>query len=116
MSYPSDDLTLRRLQREQREWSDRNFPNVKPYQPLLGALEELGELAHAHLKAEEGIRGTPAEHQAKKIDAVADVVIFLANYCSQNGIDFQDAVETTWNVVRRRDYVANPHNPTEVTV
>ena len=49
-------LTLEELQAVQREWVEHNFPNRTNYHPLLGAVEEIGELCHAHLKYEQGIR------------------------------------------------------------
>lgn len=100
MSYPSADLTFARLQSQVALWSKRNFPDKKPYQPLLGRAEEIGELCHGYLKAEQGIRGTAAEHAAAKIDAVANIIIYLADYCECNGIDLQDAVESTWRANR----------------
>lgn len=102
------ELTFRRLQDEQRPWVAHNFDGRHDYYPLLGAMEELGELAHAHLKGLQGIRHTPEEIAAKKRDAVADVVIFLSDYCSASGIDFQQAVEETWAEVRKRDWKADP--------
>lgn len=102
------DLTLRQLQYEQRAWQQHNFPNRMNYYPLLGAMEELGELAHAHLKREQGIRGDAEMHTAKALDAVADIVIFLADYCSANGIDFQEALNVTWEMVSKRDWQADP--------
>jgi len=75
---------------------------------LLGAVEELGELAHAHLKQEQGIRGTAAEHEEKAKDAVADVVIFLSDYCSKRGFEFQAIIEKTWAEVKKRDWRKNP--------
>lgn len=103
-------FTLKQLQEEQKPWVIHNFPGRKPYYPLLGAVEELGELAHAHLKQEQGIRGTKAEHQEKKIDAVADVIIFLADYCTANDIDLHEAVEGTWEKVKKRDWKNDPVN------
>lgn len=103
-------LSLRTLQEEVQAWTSHNFPDAKPYQPLLGAVEEIGELAHAHLKAEQGIRGTGAEHQERKEDAIADAIIFLAHYCTLNGIDLQAAVARTWATVRQRDWQADPAN------
>ncbi len=67
-------MSLRQMQKEQDEWSKRNFDNKKPYQPILGAAEEVGELAHAYLKMEQGIRGNTDEHTANMKDAVADSV------------------------------------------
>ena len=108
MSYPSYDLTFSRLQEQQRPWVAHNFPKREPYFPLLGAMEELGELAHAHLKMLQGIRGTREEHLMNAQDAVADIVIFLSDYCSAMGFDFQSIMENTWEKVRKRDFIARP--------
>lgn len=102
-------LTLRRLQSQMKRWQGHNFPDRPSYQPLLGAVEELGELAHAHIKSEQGIR-TGEDHESAKMDAVADVVIFLADYCNAEGIDFQDALDCTWEMVSKRDWQAYPEN------
>jgi NTP pyrophosphatase (non-canonical NTP hydrolase) len=107
MGYPSYDLNFSQLQDQVKEWSARNFPGSTPYQPLLGAVEEMGELAHAHLKQEQGIRGTPREHYAAKVDAIGDIIVYLADYCWRNGIDMQDAIETTWGMVQQRDWQKN---------
>ena len=96
-------LTLRQLQAEVAAWTEHNFPGKLPYQPFLGALEELGELAHSYLKAEQGIRGTPTEHYCAKVDALGGVIIFLADYAEQNEISLQAAVEQVWEKVRQRD-------------
>lgn len=96
-------LTLATLQHQQSEWSERNFPAQKPYQCLLGAMEELGELTHAHLKAEQCIR-TNENHDAMKRDAVGDIVIYLAGYCTANGLNFEECVWQTWFEVKKRDY------------
>lgn len=79
---------LTRLQAEVAEWALRNFPNATIHQPLIGVAEECGELCHAHLKAEQGIRGTPEEHLAAKKDAIGDMVIYLMHYCALAGIDW----------------------------
>lgn len=103
-------LTFKQLQDEQRPWVERNFPGRDDYYPLLGAVEELGELAHSHLKNLQGIRGTPEQHLEAKADAVADVIIFLADYCSATGIDLQSTMETVWARVSQRDWKADPMN------
>lgn len=99
---------LHRFQAEVSAWSQRNFPDGKPHQPLLGVGEESGELMHAHLKAEQGIRGTVDEHHAAKIDAVGDIVIYLADYCARNGLTLGGAVEKTWAKVGQRDWRTDP--------
>jgi len=100
---------LRQLQDEQRPWVQHNFGDRPSWWPLLGVMEELGELAHAHLKKAQGIR-TNEDHDAKAADAVADIVIFLADYCSAVGIDLESVVRDTWAEVRTRDWRANPAN------
>lgn len=100
------------VQQEQRAWVGRNFPGRQAYQPLLGAVEELGELAHHHLKASLGIRGSQEEHLLAERDAVGDIVLFLADYCSARGFSLQECVETTWATVRKRDWLADPENGT----
>jgi NTP pyrophosphatase (non-canonical NTP hydrolase) len=101
-------LTFKQLQEEQRPWVLKNFGGGRPHHSLLGAMEELGELAHAHLKAEQGIRGSREEHLEKAKDAVADVIIYLADYCSEMEFDLQDIVESTWAEVKTRDWIADP--------
>ena len=97
-------MNLLQLQREVGVWAWRNFPKAKPYQPLLGASEELGELCHAHLKMEQRIRGTRAKHFMDKRDAVGDILIYLAHYCELNGINMEAAVGDAWAEVKQRDW------------
>lgn len=102
-------FTLAQLQAEQRPWVLHNFGGGRPWMPLLGAVEELGEAAHAFLKMEQGIRGSREEHMAKLADAIGDTVIFLSDLCSELGLDYQAIVERTWAEVKRRDWRANPN-------
>ena len=74
---------LRKLQDEQRPWAAHNFGNMPSWQPLLGVVEELGELVEADV----------LEDRVKVKDAVADTVIYLADYCSREGFDFQTIVD-----------------------
>lgn len=105
MAY-SEPLTFGKLQREQRAWVEHNFPGRESWNPLVGAMEELGELAHAHLKQHQNIR-VGENHEANGKDAVADIVIFLSDYCSARGWDFQHIMEITWNQVKHRDWQKN---------
>ena len=102
-------MDLNKLQSEQKEWGLRNFGEQPAYRMLLGAMEELGELAHAQLKGEQGIR-TGEDHSAAKKDAIGDIVIYLAGYCNAEGINMAEAVETAWNEVKQRDWVTYPKN------
>lgn len=74
------------------------FKNRRDLWPLLGALEEVGELFEAHRD------GTKEE----RVDAVGDIVLYLMDYCNKVGIDFEDAVRVTAEKVHKRDWVSNP--------
>ena len=103
-------MNLRQLQSEVGAWSRRNFPNNKPYHPLLGLMEELGELCHAHLKEEQGIR--EVDPQAKG-DAVADMVIYLCDYAERNDFkltDF-DLAEFQQDCCKNVPKLYKPHSP-----
>lgn len=96
---------LKKLQTEVAEWSQCNFGDQPSHRPLLGVCEEIGELCHAHLKGEQAIRHNAEEIRAKKIDAVADIIIYLADYCAREGIDLEETVQSTWNEqVSKRDW------------
>jgi len=101
-------MDLAELQARQLAWRARNFPNQRPHEALLGLAEEVGELSHAHLKGEQGIRHTPEEVQKMKEDAVGDIAIYLASYCNTNGINLQACVEREWEKVEARDWVSDP--------
>ncbi len=103
-------MTFTALLQSVYAWARRNFgPHVPPYHRcLLGAMEEIGELAHAHLKAEQGIRGSAADHEAAGKDAVADTIIYLTDYCCGRGWDLNAIMEETWERVRQRDWKADP--------
>ncbi len=97
-------MGLKEIQAEQDVWSKRNFDNKKPYQPILGAAEEVGELAHAYLKMEQNIRGSREQHLEAMRDSIGDCVIFLMDLCNQMGWDFESIVNGTWEEVRKRDW------------
>jgi hypothetical protein len=82
---------IRKVMKEQKAWSLHNFGPTTPENqsdPLIGVIEELGELAHAVLKKKQGIRGTPEEHNAAMFDAVGDMQIFLLDAMNRFGIPF----------------------------
>jgi len=76
----------------------------------MGVFEEVGELAHVHLKHLQSIRGfaTSTETLELKMDAVGDILIFLMGYCSYEGFDMFHALELTASSVLRRDWLADP--------
>lgn len=82
-------------------------PDAPSDRPLFGAVEEIGELAHAHLKGLQGIRHTPEEIAERKRDAVGDVLVYLADYCNREGVSLSACVERAWGEVRLRDWRSN---------
>lgn len=96
------------LQSRLHLWRQRNFPSADAEQQLLGVVEEVGELAHAVLKRKQGIRGTTVKHDADIEDAVGDILIFLAGFCSYEGINMQYIYEFTANQVMQRDWITWP--------
>jgi len=91
------------LQSEVGEWSDKNFPDDLSYRKLLGIIEELGELAHAHLKLEQGIRLDEPLTDMKK-DAIGDLIIYLLDYCHKEDLWLTDCIRLAWSKVKRREW------------
>ena len=102
-------MMLGKLQSEIRDWTMYNFPDTDPVQQYMGIVEELGELSHALLKEEQGIRhpkeGTWEDDMR---DAVGDIAIYMINFCDQCGWDFEKILATTWEKVAGRDWRNNP--------
>lgn len=76
---------------------------------------QVGKLAHARLKATQGIRGTDDQHRASEINAVVELFIALALHCESNGYSLEKTVSETWAQVKRRDWLANPTNGISTT-
>lgn len=70
--------TLSEIQAELKVWTKYNFSQQESIMPIMGMIEELGELTHAHLKELQGIR--KSDFLADKKDAIADITIYLLNY------------------------------------
>jgi NTP pyrophosphatase (non-canonical NTP hydrolase) len=69
-------------------------------QAIIGAQEELGELAEAYQN----------NNRAACVDAVADICIYLLHFCNVAGIDFEHAIQSTISEVHMRDWVRFPKN------
>jgi NTP pyrophosphatase (non-canonical NTP hydrolase) len=121
--------SLGTLERDIHDWEQRNFPDTPAYRRVLGATEELGELAdsfltliaalgrigvlsHGLLKMEQKIRGDSELHKKEMQDAIGDVVIYLINLCAHFGWSFEEIVFKTWEQVKKRNWVANPEEGT----
>lgn len=72
------------LQEEHKPWRVKNFPDSPPHQPMLGLVEEYGELIAA-INAHD-LTGNAAEIE----DAVGDIFVFAADFCSRHGLSLQD--------------------------
>lgn len=99
---------LNQYQQEVHEWATRNFgSNPSYHHPLMGVVEEIGELHHALLKQEQGIRGTWQENEVKAKDAVGDLMVYLFNLCQLRGWSLSEILNETWEQVRLRDWTKN---------
>lgn len=107
-------FTFQALQDQVTVWSNENFGNQPSYRPLLGLVEEVGELSHAHLKAEQGIRDTIEKLFAKKENAIGDIFVYGADYCAREGINLAQAIWKTWQEVSKRDWKKNPMDADKV--
>ena len=101
-------MLTEKMQRTVGDWATKNFGAGRPsYWPLLGVVEEVGELCHAHLKGEQGVR-TNEDHLANAKDAVGDILIYMMDYCECMGFDMEEIFNETWAEVSKRDWKKNP--------
>ncbi len=98
--------TFHQIQSLSVSWSYKNFGNHygTGYRNLLGIVEEVGELSHAQLKGEQGIRHTPEEILQMKKDAIGDIIIFLCNYCDSQKLSLHECVNLAWNEIKDRNW------------
>ena len=99
------------MQHRMGTWWTRNFghnANDIPTMSLLALGEEVGELYRAHLKQEQGIRGTREQWDREIEKECGDVFVTLAVYAYRKGVDLEKAIKERWDVVEKRDWVNNP--------
>jgi NTP pyrophosphatase (non-canonical NTP hydrolase) len=106
----SKKLDLVNLQRICVEWRKYNFPKSTADQQFKGVVEELGELSHADLKAEQGIRQDGIDPITKEMDAAGDLVIYLLNFCDMKGFTLEAAIKLAWQEACIRDWIKYPKN------
>lgn len=103
---------LRRIQNEVGEWAAAQFgANVSKWTgqtlgsllPLLGMLEEVGELCHVTGYRHSG-RGftTEEEYQAAIKDGLADLFVFACDYAEREGIKLDEGLQEVWEKVKLR--------------
>lgn len=103
-------MQLNEIQEQIDRWRGYNFPKATPDQQFMGMTEELGELAHAILKGQQGIRGYSPEDTAEIKDAIGDLMIYLLNFCSMHEWSALEILQDVWDEVKERDWQANPED------
>lgn len=105
--------TIKDFQREVGEWSralfgdnDHNFSKITGLprgseDARDGLVEEVGELHRVSICSHQGRRGydDPKKARADKVDSVADIMVFLLDYCERENIDLEQALTDTWDKV-----------------
>lgn len=78
-------------------------PEFGSFFPLLGIIEEVGELAGVVLKRNQG-RGYSdyEEYRAAVVDALADMDIFKSDFANREGLDLDEGLVKTWEKVQNR--------------
>ncbi len=95
-------------------WAVRNFGDnegLGAYGPMMGIVEEVGELHHARLKALQRIReGARANTSMleEEVDALGDILVYMMDYCARRGLSLAQCFLTTWEKVRERDWKNDP--------
>lgn len=94
-------FTLKVLQEEHKPWADSNFGERPSWQPLLGMVEELGEL-------EEAINYSEVTNSSDAIaDAIGDTMVFMADFSTGMGFDLGEIVKdflTNCEFIQGRTY------------
>lgn len=89
------------IQSEMVGWLSKNFPDQSFWHPLLGMVEEVGELSHHVLKREQKVRNDE-DHDSEIVDALGDIIIYMINFSVSQNINLSEAIRTTWSMVRKR--------------
>jgi len=111
--------SLKEIQKEVASWSETNFGQqvsqvtgfpLGSLAPLLGIMEELGELCHCVLKHHQGIRGydDPSKYEPERDDALADILVYLCDFASREGVNLLHVLNETWEQVAKRNWKKNP--------
>jgi NTP pyrophosphatase (non-canonical NTP hydrolase) len=73
-------------------------------------VEEMGEIAHALLKHQQGIRGLSEAVTVKDriVDGHCDLIIFSFGLANALGYSLEPELKATWHKVKQRDWVKDP--------
>lgn len=105
---PLPRIDLVALQHAVAQWVTHNFGEPSRVEDALGLAEETGELCRAVLKQQQEVRGTHAEWQDEIEKELGDVVIKALSVAQTCGVDLNAAVHNRWEVIRLRDFRADP--------
>ena len=95
---------MNQIQKEQKEWTEKNFGDQEEWVTVMGVQEEVGELAHHILKRHQGIRQSE-DHEEGVEDAIGDIFIYLLGVCNKQELLFSAVLEKVWdNIVSKRDW------------
>ena len=83
------------LKKEVGEWSIENFPGQPTVNPFMGSSEEAGELAEC-LDLE-------SEPNEEELDAVGDILVYIADFCYKRELDYQKCYEMSGDVENTHD-------------
>lgn len=88
-------LDVKAMQADIASWTQRNFGDEDAYIALLGAVEELGELAGVYIKIQQEIR-RDTHSLIEMQDAIGDTIVFLASFCDRVGLDLEEIIIKVW--------------------
>jgi len=100
---------VKQAQAEIGAWSREQFGDQDSVNPLIGAQEELGEVAQITLKRRQGIREDEFTNEDLEIE-VADVIIYLMDFCERNDVSMSNGLEQAQRKVLGRDFDSNITN------
>lgn len=96
--------TMKLLQLQIAEWSNRNFPNDTLVDKGLGLAEEAGEVCRAILKDKQGLRGTHEQWIGELGNELGDVLIQLFLVAELADLDLEACLISRWYVIKTRDW------------
>jgi NTP pyrophosphatase (non-canonical NTP hydrolase) len=109
------------FQTEVAQWATANFGDNNGYgamAPMMGMVEEVGELYHVRLKAIQRIRESARRESAdakdeEEADALGDILVYMLDYAARRGYRLSECFLLAWDSVKRRDWRANPETGKE---
>lgn len=106
-------IDIRKMQQENERWARENFTDTYhlKHNPVLGICEEAGELCHAFLKSEQGIR-INENHSEDMVDAIGDIFVYMMDFCNRNKIDLESTMQIVWDKVKQRNWKENKETGT----